>query len=449
MKTKITFIADTHYFSPTLTDGGRAYELRSGSDQKCLLETGALVDSAFDMLSKSDTEAVIIAGDVTDNGERASHNEFREKLYALKNKKPVYLITATHDWCSDGRPHSYFGDEVKNDAPYMNADELRDFYFDFGPKQAKSEFITPEGVCSYTVDIGDEVRLLAINDDRNGNGRAGYLGEHLDWILGEIKKAKDEGKFLIGMEHHLIMPHIHPLISAFGMQIGDSEKTATILADAGLRYMFVGHSHIQRTSTLTTEKGNTITQINVGSLVGYPGSIVNVTVENGKLDYEINHTDTFTYNSKTENTMEYLANHALGMIDNVLNAAAGKDKKEFVDRLGALGIKSEKINKLHPIIRPFAKKLMKMKVSNLYHIINPITLGKLIDKKDAKEYWNTPVMDFVHEIFLSVFGSELASPKDEAYCNLVKGVVSLPAFYVRKNKVLKQLPQVIECLISA
>ena len=83
---------------------GRAYELRSGSDQKCRAESGAIIDAAFDHLARSDTQAVLLAGDLTNDGEMVCHRELREKLYALAEKKPVYLITNTHDWCCDGNP---------------------------------------------------------------------------------------------------------------------------------------------------------------------------------------------------------------------------------------------------------------------------------------------------------------------------------------------------------
>lgn len=81
---KLTFIADTHHYSKTLGTSGRAYELRSGSDQKCLAETGEIIDAAFKQIAESDTDAVFILGDVTNDGEMVSHIEFREKLYELK-----------------------------------------------------------------------------------------------------------------------------------------------------------------------------------------------------------------------------------------------------------------------------------------------------------------------------------------------------------------------------
>ena len=448
MKTEITFISDTHHFSTTLADEGRAYQLRSGSDQKCLKETGAIIDASFDLISKSSTQAVMIAGDVTDDGERVSHEEFRDKLYKLKESKPVYIITATHDWCCDGNPRKYIGDGVSNDVPTLSHEELRDFYYDFGPGQAVSEYITHLGVSSYVVDLSEDVRLLAINDDQSGKGWAGYSDEHFDWIEEQIKKANEEGKLIIGMEHHLIMPHVHPLISAFGMCVGEREYVASRLADAGLRYMFVGHSHIHRISEFTSENGNTIRQVNIGSLVGYPSSIINVTVEDGEVSIDTVHAPTFEYNG-TQDTETYLKKHLTDLIDRLVEGAMGKDKKEFVDRMNAMGIRNEKLGKLHFLIRPAAKSLWKMKVSKAYRILNTITLGRVIDKDCAKEYRDKRVMDFVHEVVCDVIGgTPEPKSKESAYCRLVCQVVSVPSFFVKKNKILSQLPEVTESAIT-
>lgn len=440
--TKITFIADTHHFSPTLTDGGRAFEMRSGSDQKCLIETGAIIDAAFDFIAKSDTGAVMIAGDLTDNGERASHEEFRRKLYSLKEHKPVYVITATHDWCSDKMPRRYMGDEIISDVPVLSAGELREYYYDFGPAQAKDEFITDTGVCSYTVDLSDEVRLLAINDDTDGNGCAGYSAEHFDWIEKQIKEACAEGKTVIGMEHHLIMPHVHPLISAFGMCVANREAVASRLADAGLKYMVTGHSHIHRISEFTSEKGNTIKQINVGSLVGFPSPIVNLTFDGNDVRVETLTAPYFEFNGR-QNTLDYTAKHLTDLVDKVLEAAMSRDDKLFEDRLAALGIRNKKIVDLHPVIRQIAKRFSKLTVKGAYNILNPLTLGKVIDKEAVLEYKKIKVIDFVHQVLLAVIGgTPERHDEDSNYCKLVCQVLSVPSFFVKNNKILQQLPEV-------
>ena len=146
--------------------------------QKCLAETGDIIDAAFEQIAKSDTNAVMIIGDVTNDGEKVSHIEFREKLEKLAKSKPVYTITSTHDWCCDENPRSFHGGLVNHNVETLKSTELRDFYFDFGPKQAISEYITHIGTTSYVIQLSDNVRLLALNDDKNGNDHAGFTEEH-------------------------------------------------------------------------------------------------------------------------------------------------------------------------------------------------------------------------------------------------------------------------------
>ncbi|MBR6939260.1 MAG: metallophosphoesterase [Clostridia bacterium] len=448
MKTKVTFIADTHHFSPTLADGGRAYQLRSGSDQKCLLETGAIIDAVFDVIAKSDTDAVMIVGDITDDGERVSHEEFREKCYKLQRSKPVYIVTATHDWCCDGNPRSFSGDTVSTDVPVVPVEELREFYRDFGIDKAKEEYITHLGEVSYVADIGENVRLLAINDDQNGKGHSGYTEAHFDWIEEQIKKAKADGKVLLAMEHHLIMPHIHPLISGHGMCVGDREYVASRLADAGLKYMFTGHSHVLRVSDFVSEKGNKIFQVNIGAAVGYPSPIVNVTVDGEDVSIETVHAPTFEYNG-TQDTLKYTAKHFFEMFDRALTGAAGKDTKEFADRMDALGIDGKKAAKFHPFVKLPARYLLKVRVRGAYRLANALTLGRVIDKRDAKEFADRPVLDFIHDIMLAaVGGTPERHSADSAYCRLVKQVASIPSFFVRKNKALRELPEVAELIVT-
>lgn len=88
---KLTFISDTHHYSKTLGTTGRQYFLRSGSDQKCLAETGEIIDSAFDKIAKSDTDAVMIIGDVTNDG---------EKYLTLNLKKSLKILQSTSRFTS-------------------------------------------------------------------------------------------------------------------------------------------------------------------------------------------------------------------------------------------------------------------------------------------------------------------------------------------------------------
>ena len=444
---KLTFIADTHHYSKTLGTTGRQYNLRSGSDQKCLAETGEIIDAAFEKISNSDTEAVIIAGDVSNDGEMVSHIELREKLYKLKEKKKVYLITATHDWCCDNNPRRFNGNVVTHDVEVMPSNMLPEFYKDFGPSEAISKFITHIGTCSYVVQLSDNVRLLALNDDKNANNHAGFTDAHFDWIESQIKKSYDDGCLMIGVEHHLLTPHISALITGGGVCVADREYVATRLADAGLRYMFVGHSHIQNTTDFKSKNGNTITEVNVGSLVGYPAPIVNVTVNDDMtLSYEVEHLEKFTLNGQEMDAQKYLKNHALAIIHRILDSP---NRQELSDRLTAFQLNGEKISKFSNIIIPIFKFIKTANIEKVYKTLKHMGLAKNIDKAIVEKFKNKKLIEFVDEIMLSAFdGSIKKYSRDDDYYKLVMSVVSIPSRIFKNNNDLKKLIFAIDTILT-
>ncbi len=244
---RLAFIADLHYYSPELGTTGRAYDLRQGSDQKCLAETGSVFDEAARILAESDVSAVCIAGDITNDGEKCSHDGIYEKFSLLNKKKKVFLITSTHDWCSDGNPRRFEGTEIFHDVETVSREEIDGIYSVFGKDDEIASYTTPQGFTSRVFKLSDELRLFAVNDDCDGaGGKSGYSEGHLQWMKEQLKKAKDEGASVIAMEHHLMLFNLAPLINK-GQSIADNYEIAAQLADAGLRLLFVGHSHMQRT----------------------------------------------------------------------------------------------------------------------------------------------------------------------------------------------------------
>ena len=446
-KVKLTVIADPHYYSRKLGSSGRAYTLRSESDQKCLAETSEIVDAAFKKIAESDTDAVLIAGDLSNDGEVVSHEEFREKLKELQKHKPVYVITATHDFCSDNNPRRYEGEKVYHDVETMPADKLRDFYYEFGPKQASAEFFTHLGTSSYAVDINDKLRLLCFNDDQSGQGGSGFSEEHFQWIENQMKDAQSKGMMVISMEHHLLVKHIHPMISGGGMSVKDEETVASRLADAGIRYSFVGHSHMTDVAKFTSPAGNTITSINVGSICGYPAPIAIVTVNDDRntitLDFE--HLESF---EGVPDAQEFFKEHALNLITKTVEGVAYGDKNEFMDRIRALNAPAEKLAKFRFILKPAAKFFDSLTVKNAYRILNVLTLGRVIDKKWTLPYRDEKVLDIGRMVFLNIFNAQQNRfDRDSDFYNLVTSVVSIPSRILKKNKALRQINELVDVLV--
>lgn len=430
---RLAFIADIHHYSEKLGNSGRAYELREGSDQKCLKETGSIIDAVFGKLASDDIDCVCIAGDITNDGEKVSHEEFFEKASLLNKKKRVYIITSTHDWCSDNNPRRYEGSEVFHDVEALSAPELTALYGSFGEKDCISSYETPLGLVSKCFQITENLRLLAVHDDCDAEGgKSGYSEKHLQWMIKMLEEAQKDNCKVIAMEHHLLLHPFCRLVNK-GQSIGDNFKVAEALADAGLRLILVGHSHMQRTTEYVSAKGNKITQINLGSLTGHPAPVtyVDFDKENAKISVEF--TDKFTYNEK-ELGSDYFREHTLGVLFNLLNAAK-TDKQDFYERLRADGIKIPSYDLLYPVIKAVCKKILRADCGSTGRLINIFTFGKGIDKKALKEIKNIPLTELVSKVFLSVFdGSYSLMTANEAEKTVLMNVGTLP------SRVIKKLP---------
>lgn len=429
-KIKLAFIADIHHYSELLGVTGRAYELREGSDQKCLKETGAVTDAVFEKLLKDDTYAVCIAGDITNDGEKVSHDEIFEKMRRFNEKKKVYVVTSTHDWCSDNNPRRFEGNEIFHDVQTLSPEELTSYYSVFGENDELSSYTTRLGLKSRCFQVCDGLRLLAVNDDCDGEGgRSGYCEEHLQWMISQLKKAGEDGCKVVAMEHHLLLHPFCRFINS-GQSIADNFEVASVLADNGLRLMFTGHSHMQRTTEFVSENGNKITQINLGSLTGHPAPVTYLTFDGENAQINVEFVDEFTYNGEKLGT-EFFREHTLGVLFNLLNAGVA-DKQDFYERLRANGIKIPSYDLLYPIIRFVCKRLLKMKCGTAGRLINLFTLGKGVDKS-YKKVSDMLLLELVSLVFLSVFDGSYSvrTLADEAK-RTVCSVGSLPSRIIRR-----------------
>lgn len=296
-------VTDTHYFDSSFGRSGKAYENRSKTDQKCVAETPSIIDSGFKQIAEdNDTDVILIPGDLVYRGEYQSHIGFRERLYKLKEQgKKIYLITARHDYCEDGEPVEFRGDNIIP-VKGMPREELRDFYKDFGFDDAISEH---KESMSYVAQLTDGIRLLSLNCDGDCKGFKGLWDDQMQWALDEIKKAHESGNYIFAMTHYPLLP-FSPVMNLIGdAKLTDWEKRANEFADAGLDLIFTGHMHAQAITDYTTEKGNTITDIQTGCFVGCPCAYRKITFEGGKVRINSYTIEDFDYDKQGKTAEEY------------------------------------------------------------------------------------------------------------------------------------------------
>ena len=332
-------VTDTHYYDSSFKRTGQAYEKRSVTDQKCVAETPAIIDAGFRQIAEDkDTNVILIPGDLVYRGEYQSHIGLRERLYKLKEQgKKIYLITARHDYCEDGEPVEFDGDKMIP-VKGMPRAELRNFYKDFGFGEAISEH---RESMSYVAQIADGIRLLALNCDGDCKNFKGLWDDQMEWALEEIKKAHESGNYIFAMTHYPLLP-FSPVMNLIGdAKLTDWEKRANELADAGLELIFTGHMHAQAITDYTTEKGNTITDIQTGCFVGCPCAYRKITFEGDKVRIKSYTIEDFDYDKQEKTAEEYFQWRFDRMInlkmDEMLPAPAKKILDAFtLKKLGRL-----------------------------------------------------------------------------------------------------------------
>lgn len=349
---KFYLVTDTHFY-PADTLG-----FSDNMDQKCMNESGPIIDSAFDILSaKQDSDIILIAGDLSNNGERPAHEQFIQKLQKLKDSgKRIYVVTATHDY---GLREVFEDGKSENNNPQnlVSREELWDMYYEFGPKDAIAE---NKRYLSYVVQLAPGYRLLCLNDDGNGRSFCGYGSEQLQWILEQIQKAKDDGEFLFAMTHHPVLPPtpIFPMFSRRDM-LGDFERTSAILANAGLRFIFTGHAHMQNIDSITTPEGNKLWDINTASLVGYPMPIRSVVIDEKHMNITTEHVENFEWDFGGKDVKQYMIDFFDRLLNTLFDSMAF-DIDKLASMSGGFSIESETVYKFKTPITFVGKILQKL-----------------------------------------------------------------------------------------
>ncbi|MCR5207437.1 MAG: metallophosphoesterase, partial [Eubacterium sp.] len=168
--TKFYLITDTHFYKHSLSQYNEYYDDFMHYEQKCFEETQAINEAVFEYIENADeADTLLIAGDLSFNGEKESHLAYIEHLKRLKEKgKRVLVVTADHDF--KDKPDGCFGfDENGRIHPEPTPrDELIELYKDFGFGDAVA---VDKQHLSYVYQLSDGVRLLALNNDGTADGR--------------------------------------------------------------------------------------------------------------------------------------------------------------------------------------------------------------------------------------------------------------------------------------
>ncbi len=418
-----TVISDTHYYSPGLGTSGRAYDIIKGKSQKLLKESAGLLRAAFSQLAKDDaSDVILITGDLTNDGELICHYEFIKMLRELKAAgKKIYAITATHDYKESGETDGCDGDDFIK-VPAARRAELFDMYREFGPDEAMAVHMPS---MSYIVQLPDNCRLFALNDDTNLNHRSGFSDECFEWICDRLAEAKRDGQQVIAMTHHpMTAPNaIYEIVGKSDMS-ADCEKHLDSFADAGIGFILTGHTHMHDISCHFSKNGNCIYDITTSALCGYPGVMRRITVDRQRGTLNVSSlfvTEPVDFDLCGKNLSEYLENQLVGVVREMI-AASSQSIEKLADMVTAISISPKVIYKYGWLIKPAAKLFLKLKIGSAARISRAETGLKQEDYADIAD---VPLTEFILSLAVHAFGGDAPYTPDTAYYKISVGLLNI------------------------
>jgi 3',5'-cyclic AMP phosphodiesterase CpdA len=383
---KFYLITDTHYFKNSLGAYGKDYEAFMDFEQKCFAETQAINEAAFAWLREAkDADIVLIAGDLSFNGEKESHKAFSELLHDFKEKsgKRVYVVTAGHDF--NDNPFAF--DETGRKTPEgTKFGELLDYYRDFGYSDA---IAFNEEHLSYVAELSDDVRLLVICNDTAEGKHVTYDDAFLSWIEAQAKQARQDGKMMIAMEHYPVLPG-QPLLALIGdARQSEAQKLVDTLADNGVHLIFTGHMHNQSINMVETAEGNRFYDVCTGSAIGCPAYLRLVTVrDESTVEIKSIPVPDFDWDKKGKTGEQYLQDQFDRMIRSLLDCMKN-DPERLMRKIRMKPTPA--LKKIFPVI---GKKLDKMTVGSV---------GRLLWIRVDPAIKKTPLVEFMIDLVRTVF----------------------------------------------
>ena len=383
--TNFYLITDTHFFKNSLGASGEEYDEFMRFEQKCFAETEAINKALFKFLGETDkTDTILIAGDLSFNGEKESHLDFIKTLNKLKeNGKRIFVVTAGHDF--NDTCYGYSEENGRYEVEATSRDELFDLYYDFGFSDA---IAVDKKHLSYVAQLADGVRLLALNNDGSDEVKESFDQEQLEWIKEQARKAKEDGQMMFAMNHYPLIAG-QPILSLISSAVQKNAAEAiNTLADEGVHLIFTGHMHNQSINEKVTTAGNKFYDVCTGSIIAAPASMRFVTIEDkNTVDIKTEEIPDFEWDTKGKTCKEYLSDMFDSMILNML-----EDMRTNPGRmLNKLGIKNEK---LAPIFGFVGNKL------------DTLTVGKttmLLGVKCDKSIKSMLLKDFICKLVRDVF----------------------------------------------
>lgn len=250
---KILIATDIHYLAGELTDMGSGFlDMVEHGDGKVTNYIWQITEAFVETVIQEQPDLLILAGDLSLDGELKSHTEFAEYLEQIEMEGiPVAVIPGNHDINNAGAARFYDGKRVP--AETTSPEQFSVIYQEFGYGEAISR---DSESLSYVYPISDEVWGLMLDSCQYRDGRktGGMIDtETYDWIERQLDAAYEEGVMVLPVSHHNLLDQSQ--IYQDDCTIEHSEQLTELFVGWGVPLHLSGHLHVQHYTNSDPEWG--------------------------------------------------------------------------------------------------------------------------------------------------------------------------------------------------
>ncbi len=299
----LTIASDLHVLAPDFMGDNSVFDAFVASGDGKLIQYAPEIIGA--MLEKVNTDLLILSGDLTTHGEKASHQWLADQLKALEAKTGtrVFVIPGNHDIDNPYARDFSSGKQVVTES--VTPDEFASIYGAFGYDEAWSR--DPNSL-SYVIQLDKDYYLLMLDTCKyEDNQSLGYplksgdiRSETLKWldeVAEKINAEAPEGATVISSSHHNLVSHspVHDK----GFVIDHAERGLEVINKLGIKLNFSGHIHIQDIVSVKlsddTNLDSVFTEVVSGSLIQYPQTYGEAKVSSDRVIYQTQWVDMASY----------------------------------------------------------------------------------------------------------------------------------------------------------
>ena len=285
----VAFLSEPRLLPRSMISNSTAFNNAVKTDFAMIAESQAILDAAITKLAADRPDVVLVAGNLTKDGEVESHNYLAMKLKQLKELVPnvkIYVINGAKD-INNPNAFSYAAPTavaVQSATPAA----FRGIYAGLGYGDSATEYYTPSsgqaGSNSYAARPASGFTVIAIDackysSDATSSGtnvqeNGGAIpADLLNWVLTKAYEAQDRGDTVITFMNHSVIPHFAGQAQLTRNTIIDNyEEVSAAMAKGGLRYVFTNGGRANDINQIIVED-LTLTDIESCSISAYPSTI--------------------------------------------------------------------------------------------------------------------------------------------------------------------------------